>query len=472
MMLKNKILVSAFVLGISASGFSDKAIAEDLSTVYQMAITGNPNISLAEEQVSEGVARQTNAFMGYLPEVSATFDREWVKQRIDRSDNTVFALGKGNFDNRRRTFQLQQHIFNFETIMNIVSSDMGRMRLKESLETAKQDVGYQAIEAYLSTLAAADDARLARIEHASMAERQVDVSARQKQGLATSYEADLVEARLAETDARVVATRTSYQRSFAQLQRRVGNLPASLATLARDVALPKLDDTNVDDWLDAALKTSPRVRAMDYSIDERRAALAADVGQAMPTFDFIFTDTRLDSGGSLFGGGSLTHEGVAMLRLNVPLFNPGGRGYEALETRSQVDQARYQRAIYLRELRETVSGTITELVNGPDRIKALVKGVQTHRRIVDAVKIKFDAGQSTVLDVLDEDEDLFAMERQALAAIYSHLLNYALIHQVTGTLGQEQVTSINQLLDPTLPMITAGTDFSQYGHDTMPISVQ
>lgn len=471
-MLKNKILVSAFVLGISASGFSDKAIAEDLSTVYQMAITGNPNISLAEEQVSEGVARQTNAFMGYLPEVSATFDREWVKQRIDRSDNTVFALGKGNFDNRRRTFQLQQHIFNFETIMNIVSSDMGRMRLKESLETAKQDVGYQAIEAYLSTLAAADDARLARIEHASMAERQVDVSARQKQGLATSYEADLVEARLAETDARVVATRTSYQRSFAQLQRRVGNLPASLATLARDVALPKLDDTNVDDWLDAALKTSPRVRAMDYSIDERRAALAADVGQAMPTFDFIFTDTRLDSGGSLFGGGSLTHEGVAMLRLNVPLFNPGGRGYEALETRSQVDQARYQRAIYLRELRETVSGTITELVNGPDRIKALVKGVQTHRRIVDAVKIKFDAGQSTVLDVLDEDEDLFAMERQALAAIYSHLLNYALIHQVTGTLGQEQVTSINQLLDPTLPMITAGTDFSQYGHDTMPISVQ
>jgi|TARA_R110002012_G_scaffold126621_2_gene278591 outer membrane protein TolC len=472
MMLKNKILVSAFVLGISASGFSDKAIAEDLSTVYQMAITGNPNISLAEEQVSEGVAHQTNAFMGYLPEVSATFDREWVKQRIDRSDNTVFALGKGNFDNRRRTFQLQQHIFNFETIMNIVSSDMGRMRLKESLETAKQDVGYQAIEAYLSTLAAADDARLARIEHASMAERQVDVSARQKQGLATSYEADLVEARLAETDARVVATRTSYQRSFAQLQRRVGNLPASLATLARDVALPKLDDTNVDDWLDAALKTSPRVRAMDYSIDERRAALAADVGQAMPTFDFIFTDTRLDSGGSLFGGGSLTHEGVAMLRLNVPLFNPGGRGYEALETRSQVDQARYQRAIYLRELRETVSGTITELVNGPDRIKALVKGVQTHRRIVDAVKIKFDAGQSTVLDVLDEDEDLFAMERQALAAIYSHLLNYALIHQVTGTLGQEQVTSINQLLDPTLPMITAGTDFSQYGHDTMPISVQ
>ncbi|WP_339776004.1 TolC family protein [uncultured Thalassospira sp.] len=472
MMLKNKILVSAFVLGISASGFSDKAIAEDLSTVYQMAITGNPNISLAEEQVSEGVARQTNAFMGYLPEVSATFDREWVKQRIDRSDNTVFALGKGNFDNRRRTFQLQQHIFNFETIMNIVSSDMGRMRLKESLETAKQDVGYQAIEAYLSTLAAADDARLARIEHASMAERQVDVSARQKQGLATSYEADLVEARLAETDARVVATRTSYQRSFAQLQRRVGNLPASLATLARDVALPKLDDINVDDWLDAALKTSPRVRAMDYSIDERRAALAADVGQAMPTFDFIFTDTRLDSGGSLFGGGSLTHEGVAMLRLNVPLFNPGGRGYEALETRSQVDQARYQRAIYLRELRETVSGTITELVNGPDRIKALVKGVQTHRRIVDAVKIKFDAGQSTVLDVLDEDEDLFAMERQALAAIYSHLLNYALIHQVTGTLGQEQVTSINQLLDPTLPMITAGTDFSQYGHDTMPISVQ
>ncbi len=471
-MLKNKILVSAFVLGISASGFSDKAIAEDLSTVYQMAITGNPNISLAEEQVSEGVARQTNAFMGYLPEVSATFDREWVKQRIDRSDNTVFALGKGNFDNRRRTFQLQQHIFNFETIMNIVSSDMGRMRLKESLETAKQDVGYQAIEAYLSTLAAADDARLARIEHASMAERQVDVSARQKQGLATSYEADLVEARLAETDARVVATRTSYQRSFAQLQRRVGNLPASLATLARDVALPKLDDINVDDWLDAALKTSPRVRAMDYSIDERRAALAADVGQAMPTFDFIFTDTRLDSGGSLFGGGSLTHEGVAMLRLNVPLFNPGGRGYEALETRSQVDQARYQRAIYLRELRETVSGTITELVNGPDRIKALVKGVQTHRRIVDAVKIKFDAGQSTVLDVLDEDEDLFAMERQALAAIYSHLLNYALIHQVTGTLGQEQVTSINQLLDPTLPMITAGTDFSQYGHDTMPISVQ
>lgn len=471
-MLKNKILVSAFVLGISASGFSDKAIAEDLSTVYQMAITGNPNISLAEEQVSEGVAHQTNAFMGYLPEVSATFDREWVKQRIDRSDNTVFALGKGNFDNRRRTFQLQQHIFNFETIMNIVSSDMGRMRLKESLETAKQDVGYQAIEAYLSTLAAADDARLARIEHASMAERQVDVSARQKQGLATSYEADLVEARLAETDARVVATRTSYQRSFAQLQRRVGNLPASLATLARDVALPKLDDTNVDDWLDAALKTSPRVRAMDYSIDERRAALAADVGQAMPTFDFIFTDTRLDSGGSLFGGGSLTHEGVAMLRLNVPLFNPGGRGYEALETRSQVDQARYQRAIYLRELRETVSGTITELVNGPDRIKALVKGVQTHRRIVDAVKIKFDAGQSTVLDVLDEDEDLFAMERQALAAIYSHLLNYALIHQVTGTLGQEQVTSINQLLDPTLPMITAGTDFSQYGHDTMPISVQ
>ena len=305
-----------------------------------------------------------------------------------------------------------------------------------------------------------------------MAERQVDVSARQKQGLATSYEADLVEARLAETDARVVATRTSYQRSFAQLQRRVGNLPASLATLARDVALPKLDDINVDDWLDAALKTSPRVRAMDYSIDERRAALAADVGQAMPTFDFIFTDTRLDSGGSLFGGGSLTHEGVAMLRLNVPLFNPGGRGYEALETRSQVDQARYQRAIYLRELRETVSGTITELVNGPDRIKALVKGVQTHRRIVDAVKIKFDAGQSTVLDVLDEDEDLFAMERQALAAIYSHLLNYALIHQVTGTLGQEQVTSINQLLDPTLPMITAGTDFSQYGHDTMPISVQ
>ncbi|RCK45625.1 hypothetical protein TH25_17890 [Thalassospira profundimaris] len=472
MVLKKKILVSAYVLGISAIGFTDRAGAEDLSAVYQMAMTENPNISLAEEQVSEGVSGQVNAFMGYLPQVSATFDREWVKQRIDRSDNTVFALGKGNFDNRQRTFQLQQHIFDFESIMKIVASDMNRMRLKKSLETAKLDVGYQTIEAYLSTLAAADDARLAQIEYASMAERKVDIETRRKQGLATSYEADLVAARLAEAQARIVATRTSYQRAFAQLQRRVGTLPASLATLAHNVELPKLTETDVDHWLDAALKSSPRVRAMDYSIDERRAALAADVGQAMPTFDFIFTDTRRDSGGSLFGGGSLTHEGVAMLRLNVPLFNPGGQGYKALETRSQVDQARYQRAIYLRELRETVTGTINELVNGPDRIKALVEGVATRRRIVDSIKIKFDAGQSTVIDMLDEDEDLFAMERQALAAIYSHLLNYALIHQITGTLDEGQIASINQLLDPTLPMITASTDFANYTHDTMPISVQ
>lgn len=454
-------------------GSYSTAYAEDLTSIFKMAMTANPSISLAEEQVSEGKAAEINAFMGYLPEVSVTYDHDRTDQKIVRSDNTVFAVGKGSYKNYQETFQLTQNVFNFESIMDVVAADMNRERLKAALVSTRQDLGYQAIEAYLNTLAAADDARLARIEKASMEKRKVEAETREKQGLATSYEIDQVDARLAEANARFIATRTSYQRAFAALEKQVGQMPADLKTLGRDLTLPRLDNLDPEFWLEAALKSSPKIRSLNMTIDQRRAALAADVGQALPKVQFLLTHTIRDSGGSLFGGGSKTREGVAMMRVTVPIFNPGGRGYEALQTRSQVEQAHYQRAAYLRELRSIVSSAVRELQNGPERIKALVNSVNSHRRLVDSSKIKFDAGQLTMIDLIDEDEDLYTSERQALAAIYSHLLNYALIHQVTGTLDQAAIVTINELLDEAMPRLTPVSDFAQYdGAETDSIVVQ
>lgn len=429
--------------GVSATG------RIDLLQAYDLAISSDPTFAVAEVRTLIGKREYRDAIYGYFPRASGQLDLTRKRQNIIESQNSVLDVGEDAFPIFEGAVTLNQPLIDYERFARIKTGGAIRDRLFAEFAASRQDLMVRLSEAYFKALS-----RQKRVTLVQAAVRQSKAELRSAQGRSRAgqisrSELKDVEAQARLSEAELIDAETNFQDALEELRTIIGTLPRGIAGLAGPVRVRGPLPRDMNTWVNRALAENQTLRAQQFKIAQARAEREQKRGDVLPDLELVGEYDYTDQGGSQFGGGSRTENVSGTLRLNVPIFNAEGTGYEVhkyshlvLVEKLTLDKERRSVARETRNLYRI-------LARGSRKVAALNGAVDARRIARDEFVEKQSGGQATSVDVLKAQRNLLRAQRDLFDAELEYLLNSIKLKAAVGNLSEQDLIAANNLLSGT-----------------------
>jgi len=473
-------LVLALLAAISTSVLLPATVAaEDLLQTYELARSGDPQLSAAESGrlVTREGAVQARAAM--LPQVSG--DASLRKSRsTGPTISTQFdpATGRqvqfsGDIEtestSRNLGINVNQMLYDrsrFSTLrgQNALSqaSDFQLESAGDTLIT-RTSAAYFNVLVQLETLAAAEAAETALQKQFDFASKRLEV------GLAPITDVHEARAQFDSARASTILARNAVEDAYQALVEITGQPVRNLKGLPVDFQPELPAAQGADGWVQAAVDNNPALRAKQLQVESAEANVETARSGHWPTvyLNGGYGDNKT-SGDRTFSSSFLPQPSTSPIdsqsrgpnvgiTLSVPIFSGGA-------TQSRVRQALAQRDIAGDELEQQKRALVRNTRNAYQTLVAGVSEVEARRLALfsaqsayDASQVGLEVGTRTVLDVLNNQRNLFTAQQANAQARYNYLQNRLLLEQQAGSLDIADVQDINRLLTVDAPTPAAGT---------------
>ena len=200
---------------------------------------------------------------------------------------------------------------------------------------------------------------------------------------------------------------------------------------------------NPEHWVKVALEQNLKIRSTQYDYDISQKEIDKQMAGHYPKLDLVGRYYREDTGGSLFGGGSVVDTMDLMLQANVPIFEGGlisSRVREAKErSKKSSENLEKQRRAIVREVNASYDGIRSSM----SRADALKKSVESQTVLLEAKEGGYKSGLYTSIAVLDAARDLYMYRRDYAQSRYEYVMNTLRLKQAVGTLTEAEIVTIN-----------------------------
>ena len=445
------------------------ASAEDLLQTYELARSGDPQLSAAEANrlaVREGAVQARAAL---LPQIngSATLNRS----RTDGSSaQTDFDPVTGQPVVRRFSIESETTTRNVGVQAGQVLFDFGRFSSLRSqralgaasdfqLESANDNLITRTSAAYftvlvqLETLAAAEAAEAALKRQLDFAEKRLEV------GLAPITDVHEARAQYDSARASTILARNAVEDAYQALAEITGQPIRDLKGLPEDFTPALPEDKGVEEWVQTALANNPALRAKELQVRSAEADVQTARAGHMPTLYLSGSYGEQASWGDrTFGSLTIPSDSEGSgpsvgLTLSVPIFSGGATQSRVRQALARRDAAQDELEQQRRALVRNTRAAYQALVAGISEVEARRLAVVAARSAYEASQVGLEVGTRTVLDVLANQRNLFQAQQAYAQARYNFLQARLALEQTAGTLDVEDVQAINRLLtaDITVP---------------------
>jgi outer membrane protein len=448
----------AAAVAVAASTFAPTAAAEDLLQTYELARTGDPQLSAAESTrlaTREG-AVQARAAM--LPQVAG--EASYSKSDSESSGTSVFGSQLFPSDNDQdQTSEsigvtLNQMVYDRSRFTTLRSQRALSQASDFSLESANDNLITRTSAAYfnvlvqLETLAAAEAAETALKKQFDFASKRLEV------GLAPITDVHEARAQYDTARANTILARNAVEDAYQALAEITGQPVRNLKGLPQDFQPELPAARGVQDWVASAVDNNPALKAKQFQLESSEANVETARAGHWPTLYFGGQYSDRSSDGT--STNNLTQAATDFdnesqsrsigLTLRVPIFSGGATqsGVREAIARRDVTQDEYEQQ--KRALERNTRNAYQTLVAGVSEVEARRLALFSAQSAYDASQVGLEVGTRTVLDVLNNQRSLFSAQQAYALARYNYLQNRLLLEQAAGTLDVEDVQDVNRLL--------------------------
>ncbi|MBN2373737.1 TolC family protein [bacterium] len=421
-------LLIILFISLSSPAFAQKMKRLSLPECMDIALSRNPAIKSAEENLIKARLQTRDAYSSILPKLSTGIDyAHFHSTPSPHDDNYSFYV------------DLQQPIYDQGKYSVLKKQAYSSIEISESdLDIARQEVLSKVINAYLDTLKASEMVNIAREsrdrlgEHLSVAKRRLEV------GLVAKNDVLRAEMELANAESRLIHAGTGLSLSNEQLQKtlHMEDEPFSVASIERIAA----DEKTIGEWIELAYQKRP-----DYLQMLKRKELAS-LGISFAKTDFFpFV--------SLFGNYSKSGERffpdeediTVGGRISIPIFEGGIRYTRLRKARHDLSLSEYGEADLKRQIRADVMKAYLNLEDLKATLKAIDKQIEYAQENMRIVEIRYQEGEATNLDVLDANLLLEQAKTDFATLNYDFIMAQFAILKSTGGLTAETIRNSLQL---------------------------
>ncbi|MDR0183791.1 TolC family outer membrane protein [Lysobacter arvi] len=452
-------LVIALAAAVSLSALLPAtASAEDLLQTYELARTADPQLAAAESNrlaIREG-AVQTRAAM--LPQLdgSASITKGRSYQRGNSSINADGSINTGDSDTESTTrssgVNLSQMVYDRGNFTRHKSAKALAQAADFQLAASGNDLITRTSAAYFNVLIALESLSAAEAAETALKKQFDYASKRLEVGLAPITDVHEARAQYDSARANTILARNAVEDSYQALAEITGQQVRNIKGLPKDYQPSLTEARDADGWVATAIENNPALRAKELQVSSTEADVETARAGHWPRLylngsysdsetwgERTILETTRDIDGRSFGPS-------VGLTLSVPIFSGGA-------TQSGVRQALARRDVAQDELEQQKRLLVRNTRNAYQTLVASISEVEARRLALvsaqaayDASQVGLEVGTRTVLDVLQNQNNLFTAQLEFARARYNHLQSRLLLEQAAGTLDIADVQDVNRLL--------------------------
>lgn len=432
---------------IVAALFSTQAFAFDLSTAVRSALDYDAQFLAARKQAEADATKAAQGLGLLLPEASAGASRTKTENDFGGGASGTEYSRYGN----TYSVTLTQPIFRLDTFASF-SQEQERSRAGESnFAQARIDSILRTTEAYFAVLVAQDTLTSIEAELKAITEQLESAKRNFEVGTSTITDQQEAQARFDLASARRLAALNDIEVKRNALTQLVGQtLPASLKSLREAVTLSPPQPVEMGAWVDQARSANLKVRAAQSTAEISRLQLRREVAaQNLPSVDLVAKRTRVDpyrvTSGDDAGNGYSDTDTIS-LQMTLPLFNGGiainrAKELSALRDKSMFDLENARRTAE-QDARTAYLGVFAGLLE----VKAYEAAEKSSRLALESNQLGYEVGIRINIDVLNAQQQLTTTQQNLSKARYNTLLNGLKLKAATGSLTEQDIDTVNELL--------------------------
>ncbi|GAA0588303.1 TolC family outer membrane protein [Caenispirillum bisanense] len=416
------------------------AQAETLEEALAAAYLNNPTLRAERAAVRAADESVPQALSGWRPVVSLSGSAGLAQSE------TRAPGGSADQNLRPRSYDLTVTQPLFRGFRTLAATDRAESSVKAAqaaLVATEQNVLLAAATAYMDVIEAQAVVELTT-NNVQVLERQLQATRdRFRVGEVTRTDVAQAEARVAGAVADRIAAEGELQANRATYERVVGAAPTQVN---RPQALDTLPGS-LDEAVQLAITSAPAVIARQHTAEAQVAGIREVRGELLPTVNL---QASYGEAWDRSQEDVSTETASVVVQATVPLYQAGStysrlreQKHRAGQSRIQVDETRYQ-------ARESAVQAWENLQAARASIESLSAQVQAAEIALEGVQREAQVGARTVLDVLDQEQELLnARVSLVRAERNSSVAGYQLLAAV-GRMTAQSLGLPVQIYDPTI----------------------
>ena len=427
--------VSAIALAAGMTLGNGVATADSLENEIRVLMAENPELESLRNQALAAEEGETIAFAGFLPQidVSGDYGYEYTDSPSRRLTNPDDPL---ELTRSRVTATLRQRLFDgFGTQAQYDSAQLTSEVAEITLENQTQGLIFIGVRAYLNVLRAMALIDLST-RNVAVIQTQLNLETeRVERGSGVTLDELQAKTRLQIAQERKVAFEGALEQAMARYTRIFGH-PPDLANMSLPV-IPRSElPATLEEAIAVAINENPQITNSELNValaDENRTTAYSAY---YPTLDLV---GRLNWEDDVDGTIGIRRDAAVILEANWQLFagfaNQAGVAQSAYQYVASVNDRTATNRIVVRdtELAWEQWHTSVQRVELLENAVAIAEEVHASR-----VKLR-DAGQETVLNVLDAENDVFNAQINLVTAQYDGYIGVFRLMQAMGHLTPDRL---------------------------------
>jgi outer membrane protein len=440
-MFKRAGLPLVFMLAAGTAG------AADLLQVYHDALAHDARYSASRAQHEAGQEKRVQGRSALLPTLGATASAQRNSTEFTSRDPTSGRSGTtvdSRYGSNSYAVQLNAPLFRMQNWHQYKEGTLQTELANSVFSQETQDLILRTAEAYFNVLNSQDSLR-AIVQLRTAAAEQLELARTSfKVGTVTVTDVHEAQSRFDLASAQEIAARNTLTVSLEALARIIGRTLKELAGLKPGVMLSRPEPDNISAWADAAEKGHYKVQAQTLTREITAHEYRRTRAGHLPTLDLVASHHR-NTRPSL--SIERTEGNTVGVQLDMPLYQGGyvssrAREAAALMVKADSDLEETRRAAAL-EAREAYLG----VTSGMAQVQALEAAQISSTSALEANQLGYKVGVRINIDVLNAQSQLAETMQKLARARYDTLLAQLRLKASVGSLGEEDVRTINALLE-------------------------
>ena len=347
--------------------------ADDLVSVYQLALDSDPQYQAALEahQAALEVIPQSRAAL--LPNIGITGDVS--RNRFDPRNNGDTSYST----NQTYSIGLRQALYQRESFLQLEQADNRVVQADAQLIAAQQDLLLRVATRYFLVLGAQDNVAFVEADKQAIARTLDQAQQRFEVGLAAITDTLEAQARydIAVSDA--INAERLLDDTREALRELTGELPVAPEVLKVEIPLQTPEPVDQDAWVTAALEQNPLVLAARAATEVAKQEIQIQNSGHYPSLDVVADYSYVDTE---FGGvTSLERNDSAIgLQLSLPLYEGGLVSSQTRQSRYQYNQAREEQEQQRRATERQTRDNYRGIISGISKVSALKRAVVSNEK--------------------------------------------------------------------------------------------
>ena len=419
--MKVKRIILMLLLGFLASSLPAREVLKlNLEGAKKQAIQYNKTLKNAGYAIDKSEFQIKEAISSGLPQVSSTLDYSnalGAKLSIRFTENAppteIPIKPTSNFN-----FQVGQLLFNGPYFVGIELAKLGKTLMEKSYEKSEQDILSQVTSGYNLVLMSGELVGLLNKNLVNLKEVYTKTSAMVKVGMMEQTDLDQLGVQIASLENSVRASERQLEMARNMLRLLLGmtideefeiegTLNDALSTLNENTAGSEPFDVN----------RNPGFQLLGLQEELSAKQVKLQYAAFLPTLSGFYNRTEK----ILKPDFDMSPKNMVGLNLRIPIFSGGQQAAKLRQAKMDLETMRNNRALLADQLGVQERQLQLNLKNAGETYLNQVKNLEVARRVYKNLKMKFDQGLISGLELVTADNNYLKAETDYLTAVFQLL---------------------------------------------------